>query len=316
MNTRKLGHNSPDLTEIGFGAWAIGGPWEYGWGSVDDEQSIDAIHKAFDFGINWIDTAAVYGLGHSEEIVGRALKGIRGKVFLATKCGMIWDEQKHVRISAAPKNIRTEIEDSLRRLQTDYIDLYQIHWPDPSIPVEDSWSSLVQLKEEGKVQFIGVCNYDVPLLEKCNRIHSVQSLLPPYNLLRRQIELEILPYCAAKSIGVVAYSPMQAGLLSGVFDVSKLAKDDWRRKNRLYQEPYISQVLNFVDRLRPLAAKFNVIVGQLAIAWVLHHTAITSAIVGARSPWQVEGNVGATAIKFQDTDIRSIEQALKECIPA
>ena len=221
MHMRILGINGPHLTEIGFGAWAIGGPWEYGWGAVDDEQSVRTIHRALEHGINWIDTAAVYGLGHSEEIVGQALKGRRKKVFIATKCGMVWDVKRHVKIHASPKSIRREIEESLKRLQTDYIDLYQIHWPDPETPIEDSWGTLVRLNEEGKIRYVGVCNFDVPLLQKCNAIAPVQSLQPPYNLLRRKIESEILPYCLKHDIGVVAYSPMQSGLLSGKFEINK-----------------------------------------------------------------------------------------------
>jgi aryl-alcohol dehydrogenase-like predicted oxidoreductase len=315
MKTRTLGIHGPDITEIGFGAWAIGGPWEFGWGSVDDEQSIRAIHRAIDLGINWIDTAAIYGLGHSEEVVARALSGMRENIFLATKCGMVWDEKHNVRIFASPESIRKEIENSLKRLQTDYIDLYQIHWPDPSTPVEDSWGTLVRLKEEGKVRYIGVCNYDVPLLDRCHRIHPVQSLQPPYSLLRRQVETEILPYCKINSIGVVAYSPMQAGLLTGVFDVAKLAPDDWRRKNKFFQKPFLSKALDFVGRLRPIAGKYNITVGQLAVAWILNNTAVTSAIVGARTSIQVEGNTGASGVVLAATDIHAIEQALEESIP-
>jgi len=311
MNTRLLGVWGPHITEIGFGAWAIGGPWEFGWGSVDDEQSIKAIHRALDLGINWIDTAAVYGLGHSEEVVARALQGRRQSVFLATKCGMVWDEKRNVRIFASPESIRKEIDNSLRRLQTDYIDLYQIHWPDPSTSIEDSWGTLVRLKEEGKVKYIGVCNYDVRLLERCQRIHPIQSLQPPYSLLRRQVETEILPYCQKNSIGVVAYSPMQAGLLTGVFDFARLAPDDWRRKNKFFQEPFLSKVLEFINRLRPIAAKYTKTVGQLAVAWVLKNTAVTSAIVGARTSFQVEGNIGASGVILAASDLCAIEQALE-----
>lgn len=312
MICRQLGKNGPQLTEIGFGAWAIGGPWEYGWGDVDDEQSIKAIHRALELGINWIDTAAVYGLGHSEEVVARAIKGIRQSVLIATKCGMIWDERRRVRIHVSPNSIRKEIENSLKRLKTDYIDLYQIHWPDPETPIEDSWSTLAQLQYEGKVKYIGVCNYDVPLLEKCRAIAPVQSLQPPYSLLRRQIEKEILPYCLNNEISVVAYSPMQAGLLSGKFDFNKLAPDDWRRNNKYYQEPNLSKALTFVEKIRPIAEKYKKTVGQLAVAWVLKHPAITSAIVGARTARHVEENIGAAGFVIEDSDIKLIKQALEE----
>ena len=315
MKKRILGKNGPSLSEIGFGAWAIGGPWEYGWGLVDDKKSIEAIHRAIELGINWIDTSAVYGLGHSEEVVARALKEKRKDVFLATKCGMVWDDSRRVKIHASPKSIIKEIDDSLKRLQTDYIDLYQIHWHDPETPVEDSWGTLVRLKEEGKARYIGVCNYDVPLLEKCKAIAPVQSLQPPYSLLRRQIEKDILPYCMKNEMGVVAYSPMQAGLLSGKFDFNKLAPDDWRRNSKYFQEPYFSKAINFVEKMRPIAEKYKKTVGQLAVAWVLNHPPITSAIVGARTVEQVEGNIGASGFTLVVEDIQLIEKELQAAMP-
>jgi len=314
MNKRILGSQGPGLTEIGFGTWAIGGPWEYGWGPVDDEQSVKAIHSALDLGANWIDTAAVYGLGHSEEIVARAIRGRRKNIFIATKCGMVWDDSRRVKIRASPESILKEIGDSLRRLQTDYIDLYQIHWHDPETQVEDSWGTLTRLKEQGKVRYIGVCNYDVPLLEKCGTVAPVQSLQPPYNLLRRNIEKDILPYCLEHNIGVIAYSPMQAGLLSGNFDFNKLAPDDWRRKNQYYQEPILSKAAQFVEQIRPIADKYNKTVGQIAVAWVLNHPAITSAIVGARSALQVEKNVGASGYALRKEDIQAIEEAVQSAM--
>jgi len=312
VKKRILGKNGPQLSEIGFGAWAIGGPWEYGWGPVDDTESIKAIHRAIDLGINWIDTAAVYGLGHSEEVVAKALKGKRKEIFLATKCGMIWDAKGHVTIHASASSIRKEIEASLKRLITDYIDLYQIHWPDPETPVEESWGELVRLREEGKVRYIGVCNYDVPLLEKCNAIAPVQSLQPPYSMLRRQIEREILPYCLKNEIGVVAYSPLQSGLLTGNFDIKRLAPDDWRRKNKYFQEPYLSKALSFVEKLKPIAEKYHKTVSQLAVAWVLKNPAVTSAIVGARKVEQVEENVGAAGFVISDSDMLLIKHELED----
>jgi len=314
MKKRTLGKNGPELTEIGFGAWAIGGPWEYGWGSVEDSESVKAIHKALDGGINWIDTAAVYGLGHSEEVVARALKGIRGTVFIATKCGMVWDEGKKVRIHASPKSIRMEIEKSLKRLNTDHIDLYQIHWPDPQTPVEDSWGTLVELKNEGKVRYIGVCNYGVEMLIKCQSIAPVQSLQPPYSLLHRDIEKEILPYCLKENIGVVAYSPMQSGLLTGKFDPAALARDDWRRKSPLYQEPYLSKALAFANSLKPTASKYEKSVAQLAVGWVLNQSAVTSAIVGARTEEQVKENIGASGLKIGDQDVKVILEMLAKTV--
>lgn len=312
MQTRQLGKNGPQLTVIGFGAWAIGGPWQYGWGKVNDAESIQAIHTALDNGINWIDTAAVYGFGHSEEVVGKAVKGIRNNVFIATKCGMINDGTGNAIINLKPENIRKEINDSLRRLQTDYIDLYQFHWPDPNTPVEDSWGTMVDLQKEGKVRFIGVSNFDVALLDRCIKIAPVQSLQPPYSLLRRDIEKEILPYCLKNGIGVIVYSPMQAGLLTGKFDINKLAEDDWRRKSKMYQEPYLSKALEFVERIRPIAEKSNKSVGNLAVAWVLRNSAVTSAIVGARNSKQVLENINAADYILTDDEMNEISKLLEE----
>lgn len=306
MNRRILGKNGPALTEIGFGAWAIGGPWQFGWGKVDDQDSIVAIRKGLDAGINWVDTAAIYGLGHSEEVVGKAIKGMRDNVLIATKCGMIWDDRRNVKIHASGKSIRNEIEKSLKRLRIDYVDLYQIHWPDPGTEVEESWETMVTLKEEGKARYIGVCNYDKPLLERCGKIAPVQSLQPPYSLIRRQVEDELLPYCKKENIGVVAYSPMQAGILSGKFDISKVADDDWRRSNRFYQEPRLSMALELVDKLKPIAKAYGKSVGQLVVAWVLNNPAVTSAIVGARFESQVSENVGAAGFTISPEDISRI----------
>ncbi len=312
MLTRQLGKNGPDLTVIGFGAWAIGGPWQFGWGEVDDYESIKTIHAALDNGINWIDTAAVYGFGHSEEVVAKALKGIREKVFIATKCGLVNDGTGNAVNNLEPKSIRKEIEASLNRLQTDYVDLYQIHKPDPKVPVEDSWGTLVELKKEGKAKFIGVSTYNVSLLEKCMAIEQVQSLQPPYSMLKRDYESEVLPYCLKNEIGVVAYSPMQAGLLTGKFDLSKLAEDDWRRKSKMHCEPYLSKALDFVEKLRPIADKYNKTVGNLAVAWVLKNKAVTSAIVGARNARQTLENVVAGEELLSDSDYNLINELLKD----
>ncbi len=313
MKRRILGNNGPKLAVVGFGAWAIGGPWEFGWGPVDDEISIKTIRRGLELGINWIDTAAVYGLGHSEEMVAKAIMETRNDVFIATKCGMIWDDRRRVRIHLGPKSIRNEIENSLRRLQTDHVDLYQFHWPDPETPVEESWSMMVRLKEEGKVRYIGVCNFDVPLLKRCSTIAPVQSLQPPYNLVKRQVEPEILPYCLQEGIGVIAYSPMMSGLLTGKFDLKRLAADDWRRRDRVFQEPLLSKGLAFVERLRPIAAKHKKTVGQLAVAWVNSNPAVTSSIVGARTPDQVEENVAADFTLTEDV-MDAVETALKETV--
>lgn len=313
MQTRKLGLNGPDLTVVGFGAWAIGGPWLYGWGPVDDETSSIAIKRALDLGINWIDTAAVYGLGHSEEVVGRAIAGIRDKVFLATKCGMVWDNNKNVKTHLGPASIRKEIEDSLRRLKTDYVDLYQFHWPDPETPVEESWRVMADLKKEGKVRYIGVCNFDVPLLRRCMSVAPVQSLQPPYSLVKQEVGVEILPFCRENGIGVVAYSPMMSGLLTGKFDMARVSDDDWRRRDEKFQEPLLSKELELVERLRPIAAKYKKSVGNLAVAWVNMNPAVTSSIVGARTDRQVEENAGSD-FRIEQADMKEIEKACKETL--
>jgi len=312
MKTRKLGNSELELTTMGLGTWAIGGPWQYGWGPQDDNESIAAIHRALDLGVNWIDTAAVYGAGHSEEVVGRALKGhVREQVFVATKCGRIPQPDGPPKGDLRPVSIRAELEASLRRLGTEYIDLYQFHWPDneTGTPIEESWSEMARLQDEGKVRWVGVSNFDVPLLERCESIRHVDSLQPPYSLLRREVEAETLPWCLRNGTGVVCYSPMQAGLLTGSFDVTRLAEDDWRRRNPLFQEPALSRHLALVERLRPIAERRGQTVGQLAISWVLAHPAVTSAIVGARRPAQVEENVQAMGRPLSPSELSEIEAA-------
>lgn len=311
MKTRTLGKNGPALTVIGFGAWAIGGSWEFGWGTVDDKESIKTIHSALDLGINWIDTAAVYGLGHSEEVVAQALRGIRKEVFIATKCGMVWDEKGTTKRNLKPASIRKEIEESLRRLGTDYVDLYQFHWPDPDTPVEQSWKTMAELVHEGKVRYIGVSNYVVGDLDRCRSIAPVQSLQPPYNMLSRDAEQMLLPYCLEHGIGVVAYSPMASGLLTGKFDFDNLAPDDWRRKSSTFNDKGRAQVSNVLRQLEPIAERYDASQGEFAVAWVLKNPAITSAIVGARKAWQIEEIAGAAEIDLSSSDMATIDSLLR-----
>jgi aryl-alcohol dehydrogenase-like predicted oxidoreductase len=292
MQLRQLGTSDLRLTTVGLGAWAIGGGgWAFGWGPQDDTESVRAIHRALDLGVNWIDTAAVYGLGHSEEVVARALADRKGRVIVATKCGLRWRGPKSVFGSLKAASIREEVEASLRRLRLETIDLYQIHWPNPDKDLEEGWSAVAELVRAGKVRYAGVSNFDVGQIKRAQAIHTVTSLQPPYSMLCRDIEEATLPYCAAQRIGVVVYSPMQAGLLTGRFSRERLAKlpaEDWRVRDRFFREPAFSRALEVVDRLRPIAEREHRSLAQLAIAWVLRRPEVTAAIVGARGPQQIE----------------------------
>jgi aryl-alcohol dehydrogenase-like predicted oxidoreductase len=314
VEKRRLGHSGPEITTVGFGAWAAGGPWKVGWGPQSDADSIAAIRRSVERGMNWIDTAAIYGLGHSEEVVGQAVKGLpREEALIFTKCGRVPDETGTPRSDLRPDSIRRQVEESLRRLQRDVIDLYQIHWPDneTGTPIEESWAVMAELQDQGKVCWLGVSNFDVPLLERCEAIRHVDSLQPPYSLLRRDVEAEILPWCQAHGVGVIVYSPMQSGLLSGSFSLERVAEDDWRRRSPSFQEPQLSRSLALVERLRPIAARRGKTVGQLAIAWTLRNPAVTGAIVGARRPEQVEENAGAMGWQLTDSEMAEIEAALQ-----
>ncbi len=314
MQKRQLGNSDLLITPIGFGAWAIGGSWEYGWGAVDDEQSIAAIHRALDLGINWIDTAAVYGLGHSEEVVARAVKGLAEKPYIFTKCELVWDEQGNVFGRLKRDSIRKEVEDSLRRLQVEVIDLYQIHWPDPDEDIEEGWSTLVELQKEGKVRHIGVSNFDVAQMRRALQIAPITSLQPPYSVLRRDIEAEILPFCQANNIGVIVYSPMQSGLLTGTMSHERLAslpEDDWRRRDEQFQEPRLSRNLRVAAKLVEIGQRHGKSAAEVAIAWTLRLPAVTGAIVGARKPEQVDGFIGAMDFRLNETDIAEIEAFLR-----
>lgn len=292
MRTRKLGWTGAELTTIGLGTWAMGGSgWQFSWGPQDDAQSIGAIHRATELGINWIDTAPAYGLGHSEEIVGRAVRSMAHRPFVATKCSRVWDERGTLGSNLKADSIQREAEASLRRLQVDVIDLYQIHWAMPDEDIEEGWSAVAGLIRQGKVRYGGVSNFSVAQLERIRKIHPIASVQPPYSMLVRGIEQDLLAYCATHRIGVVCYSPMYKGLLTGRFDrerLQRLAEDDHRRRDPRFQEPQISVNLKLVEDLSPLARQAGRTLGELAIAWVLRRPEVTSAIVGARSAAQVD----------------------------
>lgn len=309
MQTRQLGRTDLMITPIGFGAWAIGGN---AWGTQDDNDSVAAIHKALELGINWIDTAAVYGLGRSEKVVARALRGMAERPYVFTKCERVWDEAGNVTGILKAASIRREVEASLRRLETDVIDLYQIHWPQPDEDIEEGWTTLVDLQREGKVRHIGVSNFNVDQLRRAEAIAPVASLQPPYSLVNRDVEAEILPFCERQRIGTIVYSPMQSGLLSGKMTAERVAampSDDWRRNNPRFQEPQLSQTLKLVERLRAVGERHDASPGEVAIAWTLRNSAVTAAIVGLRNAQQVPELIGAGSLVLTDADVAEIEGA-------
>jgi aryl-alcohol dehydrogenase-like predicted oxidoreductase len=313
---RTLGNSDLHLTPIGFGAWAIGGGnWEFAWGHQDDSESIAAIHRALDLGINWIDTAAIYGLGHSEEVVGRALKQHSGpKPHVFTKCSMRWHPDRSIYRSLKAASVREEVDASLRRLHIETIDLYQIHWPNPEEEIEEGWETMTRLKEEGKVRWIGVSNFSVAQMERVQKIAPITSLQPPYSMLRRAIEQEQLPFTKAHGIGVVNYSPMVSGLLTGAMTAERVAafpQDDWRRRAAEFNEPRLSRNLRLVDLLRTIGNDHGVNPGVVAVAWTLHNSAVTAAIVGGRSASQVEGLAQALHFRISDNDFTRLNAFLE-----
>ena len=316
MTTRKLGNSDLNITPIGFGSWAIGGAdWAYSWGPQDDADSIAAIHRALELGVNWIDTAAVYGLGHSEEVVARALKTWKGaRPYVFTKCVLVWDKVGQITPTFSADSIRKECEASLRRLQVAAIDLYQIHWPpqDNGPGLEEAWQTLASLQKEGKVRWIGVSNFDTAQIKRAQKIAPVTSLQPPYSILRRQIEQETLPYCEQQGIGVIVYAPMFSGMLTGAMTrerAAALPADDFRSRNPEYKEPKLSQNLELVEKLKEIGARHNRSAGEVAIAWTLRRPAVTGAIVGSRSPKQAEGVMGAGDFRLTDSELAEIQTA-------
>jgi aryl-alcohol dehydrogenase-like predicted oxidoreductase len=315
MQTRQLGNSDLQITPIGIGAWAMGGAgWAFAWSDQDDRASVGAIHAALDAGMNWIDTAAVYGLGHSEEVVAQALAGRSDKPYVFTKCGRNWNDERQIVKLLKRDAIRRECENSLRRLKLDVIDLYQMHWPEPDEDVEEGWETMARLKEEGKVRWIGVSNFTVSQMKRARAIAPITSLQPPYSLIRREIEAEILPYAAEQGIGVLAYSPMGSGMLTGTMTRERIAglpEDDWRRRSPHYQEPLLTRNLLLADKLKAIAGRSGRQAGEAAIAWALANPAVTAAIVGIRNAEQVAGVIGAMEFRLSADELADIETLYK-----
>jgi aryl-alcohol dehydrogenase-like predicted oxidoreductase len=316
LETKRLGNSDLFITPIGIGAWAMGGSgWTWSWGPQNDHESIAAIHDALDRGINWIDTAAVYGLGHSEEVVRQALQGRSDRPYVFTKCERTWDEKKKIGGTLKAESIRRECEASLRRLGVDVIDLYQIHWPEPDEDIEEGWTEMARLKEAGKVRHIGVSNFNVAQMKRAATIAPITSLQPPYSMLARGVEEMILPYAAANNIGVIVYSPMYSGLLSGGMTrerIAAMAEEDWRLKNPNFREPLLSKNLRLVELLREIGARHGRTAGEVAIAWTLQNPAVTAAIVGMRNPQQVAGVAGAGKFRLSFREFEEIQEALQQ----
>lgn len=320
MEKRQLGNSDLHITTLGIGAWAIGGGgWNGSMGPQNESDSIPAVHAALDHGINWIDTAALYGLGHSEEVVARALKGRTPRPYVFTKCERVWDSNGTIGACLKAESVRRECESSLRRLQTDVIDLYQIHWPEPDEEIEEGWTELARLQKEGKVRYIGVSNFNISQMERSQGIAPITSLQPPYSIVTRAIEKEILPFAVQNNIGVIVYSPMSAGLLTGAMTherVANFAAEDWRRNLPNFQEPLLSRNLRLVERLRAIGNRHERTPGEVAIAWTLNNPAVTGAIVGFRSVKQVSGVIGAAGFRLLPGEMSEIEEALKQDIAA
>ena len=317
IETRPLGNSDMHLTPVGFGAWAIGGgDWEFAWGAQDDEESIQTILRALEQGINWIDTAAIYGLGHSEEVVGRALKQTDKKPYIFTKSSMRWDlESRTIYRSLKDGSVQQEVEDSLKRLDVEAIDLYQIHWPNPEAEIEEGWEAMARFREQGLVRYIGVSNFNVAQMQRLQRIAPITSLQPPYSLVNPKVEAEILPYAKENNIGVINYSPMASGLLTGKMTAERVAampQDDWRKRNPNFNSPKLEKNLELAELLRQIGEPHRVEPGVVAIAWTLHHPAVTAAIVGARRPDQIDGILPAMTFRLSAEEFERIERFRSE----
>ncbi len=314
MQKRQLGSSELEISRLGLGAWAIGGTWEWGWGAQEDAASIRTIHRALERGINWIDTAPVYGLGHSEKIVARALRETSARPYVFTKCGLVWNEKGHTSHCLKRASIEREVDDSLRRLGTEVLDLYQVHWPNPAEDIEEALEAMAEAQASGKIRYIGVSNFSVEQLERVRPLAEIVSLQPPYSLAFPEVDEEILPYCAEHNIGVINYSPMASGLLSGKMTrerIQALPEDDWRKKHRRFRDPRLTQNLRIVDLLTEIGERRGRTAGEAAIRWTLQHPAITGAIVGMRHPEQVDGVIHAADIELSDDENRALNALLK-----
>ena len=313
MQSKKLGHSDLSITRLGLGAWAIGGQWAWGWGSQQDELSIRTIHRALDQGINWIDTAPVYGLGHSEEVIAQALESATNRPYIFTKCGLVWDANRAISNNLRKESVHEEINASLKRLRIEVIDLLQIHWPNPDEHIEDAWEAMAEAQKHGKVRYLGVSNFSIDQIERVQKIAPVTSLQPHYNLINRGVEEAILPYCLDNGIGVINYSPMGSGLLTGKMSkesIQALPDDDWRKdpsKGGHFAEPQLSKNLGLVEILRDIGTTYGKTAGEVAIAWTLTNPAVTAAIVGLRKPEQVDGILGGDSIELSAGDLKRIE---------
>jgi aryl-alcohol dehydrogenase-like predicted oxidoreductase len=320
VERRQLGSRGPAITRVGFGAWAIGGAWKHGWGPTDDDVSVEAIRHAIEAGVNWIDTAAVYGLGHSEEVVGKAIEpfAVGEEVYVFTKCGRNWyGKGSEIENDLRPDSIRFECEQSMRRLGLDRIDLYQFHRPDDltGTALEESWGAMAQLAEEGKVRWIGLSNFDVALVERCHAIRHVDAVQPPLSLIDQRARHDLIPWCREHGTGVIVYSPMATGLLTGAFGRARfesLPHDDWRRRMPNFQEPRFSQILALVERLRPIVKRRGTTFAVLAVAWTLTVPGVTGAIVGARHREHVDGWLPATDFELDGAELAEINRLIAE----
>jgi len=315
MQTRQLGNSDLQITPLGIGAWAMGGGgWAFAWGPQDDDESIAAIHAGLDAGLNWIDTAAVYGLGHSEEVVAKALAGRSSRPYVFTKCERCWDANRQIYKSLKRESVRRECEDSLRRLKVDVIDLYQIHWPEPEEDIEEGWETMVRLKEEGKVRWIGVSNFNAAQLKRILPLGAITSLQPPYSIPSPEIEAEVMPFCAENQIGILCYSPMKSGLLTGKMTrerIANLPADDFRKNALAFKEPNLTRNLALVELIREIGQRHGRTPGEVAIAWVLRRPEVTAAIVGLRNPAQLQGVIGAAEFRLSTSEVEEIAAFMK-----